>query len=62
MSQWNVPLNLEAVKDDVSFREFLHLANRELEDSLTRIRGAREESDQLLEQIEEVTSKLREGA
>lgn len=59
MSQLNVPINLESIKDEVGFREFLHLANQELEDSLTRIRRSREESDQLLEQIEEVTSKLR---
>lgn len=59
MSQLNVPINLESVKDDVSFREFLHLANQELENSLTRIRSSREESDQLLQQIEEVMSKLR---
>jgi F0F1-type ATP synthase membrane subunit b/b' len=59
MSQLNVPLNLEAVKDEVSFREFLTLANQELEDSLSRIRGSREESEQLLEQIEEVLSNLR---
>ena len=59
MSQLNVPINLESVKDDVSFREFLALANQELENSLSRIRGSREESEQLLEQIEEVLANLR---
>ena len=59
MSQLNVPINLESVKDDVSFREFLYLANQELENSLTRIRSSREESDQLLQQIEEVMAKLQ---
>lgn len=59
MSQLNVPINLETVKDDVSFQEFLSLANQELEDALSRIRGSREESEQLLEQIEAVMSTLR---
>lgn len=59
MSQLNVPINLESVKDDVSFREFLQLANQELETSLSRIRGSREESEHLLEQIEELNAKLR---
>lgn len=59
MSQLNVPINLESVKDDVSFREFLQLANQELETSLNRIRGSREESEHLLEQIEGVMAKLR---
>lgn len=59
MSEVNFPINLDAVKDDVSAQEFLRLANQELETSLNRIQRSREESDQLLEQIEVITSKLR---
>ncbi len=59
MSEVNFPINFEAVKDDASAQEFLRLANQELETSLNRIQRSREESDQLLEQIEVVTSKLR---
>jgi hypothetical protein len=59
MSHPKIPSTLDAVKDEVSFREFLRMANQELEVSLTRIQCSREESEQLLEQIEAVMSTLR---
>jgi hypothetical protein len=59
MSHPKIPSALDAVKDEVRFREFLRMANQELEVSLTRIQCSREESEQLLEQIEAVMSTLR---
>ncbi len=66
MSEQNKPTSSEAAfpislekEDENSIREFLHLANAEIEASLKRIQSAREVSERLAVQIEEVMSKLR---
>lgn len=46
-------------EDENGFREFLRLANAEIEASLDRIQKSKEESDRLAVLIEEVMSKLR---
>jgi hypothetical protein len=66
MSEQNKPSSAESIfpvplkqEDEDSLREYLRLANAEIEASLKRIQSSREESDRLAAQIEEVMSKLR---
>jgi hypothetical protein len=57
-SEVTFPISLEK-EDENSLSEFLRFANTEIEASLKRIQSAREESERLADQIEEVMNKLR---